>query len=176
MLWIMGRFGAVPEMEWRSQRYARAGWCFSASKAPDRRKKSEFRPIFDQIWLLNQTLDATFVFRDATFVFRRKHDLTFAKVSSTFVSKFSLTFEKTFAKVCLRVTSRAVILYRSYLLLTCSAAQRLRMTPGEALTPRARLCVLTASTRCAFGGIDRHATTAVLRSFASRRPIRVTHN
>ena len=75
MLWIMGRFGAVPEMEWRSQRYARAGWCFSASKAPDRRKKSEFRPIFDQIWLLNQTLDATFVFRDATFVFRRKHDL-----------------------------------------------------------------------------------------------------
>ena len=37
-------------MEWRSQRYARAGWCFSASKAPDRRKKSEFRPIFDQIW------------------------------------------------------------------------------------------------------------------------------
>ena len=105
MLWIMGRFGAVPEMEWRSQRYARAGWCFSASKAPDRRKKSEFRPIFDQIWLLNQTLDATFVFRDATFVFRRKHDLTFAKVSSTFVSKVCLTFGKTFAKVCLMVTS-----------------------------------------------------------------------
>ena len=103
MLWIMGRFGAVPEMEWRSQRYARAGWCFSASKAQDRRKKSEFRPIFDQIWLLNQTLDATFVFRDATFVFRRKHDLTFAKVSSTFVSKVCLTFGKTFAKVCLRV-------------------------------------------------------------------------
>ena len=49
MLWIMGRFGAVPEMEWRSQHYARAGWCFSASKAPDLRKKSEFRPIFDQI-------------------------------------------------------------------------------------------------------------------------------
>ena len=107
MLWIMGRFGAVPEMEWRSQRYARAGWCFSASKAPDRRKKSEFRPIFDQIWLLNQTLDATFVFRDATFVFRRKHDLTFAKVSSTFVSKVCLTFGKTFAKVCLMVTDEA---------------------------------------------------------------------
>ena len=107
MLWIMGRFGAVPEMEWRSQRYARAGWCFSASKAPDRRKKSEFRPIFDQIWLLNQTLDATFGFRDATFVFRRKHDLTFAKVSSTFVSKVCLTFGKTFAKVCLRVTRAA---------------------------------------------------------------------
>ena len=106
MLWIMGRFGAVPEMEWRSQRYARAGWCFSASKAPDRRKKSEFRPIFDQIWLLNQTLDATFVFRDATFVFRRKHDLTFAKVSSTFVSKVCLTFGKTFAKVCLRVNPK----------------------------------------------------------------------
>jgi len=108
MLWIMGRFGAVPEMEWRSQHYARAGWCFSASKAPDRRKKSEFRPIFDQIWLLNQTLDATFVFRDATFVFRRKHDLTFAKVSSTFVSKVCLTFGKTFrfAKVCLRVNKQ----------------------------------------------------------------------
>ena len=29
----------------------------------------------------------------------------------------------------------------------------------DELAPRARLCALTASTLCAFGGIDRHATT-----------------
>ena len=49
ILRIIGRFGAVPEMKRRSQRHARAGWCFSASTAPNRRKKTGFRPIFDQI-------------------------------------------------------------------------------------------------------------------------------
>ena len=145
MLWIMGRFGAVPEMEWRSQHYARAGWCFSASKAPDRRKKSEFRPIFDQIWLLNQTLDATFVFRDATFVFRRKHDLTFAKVSSTFVSKVCLTFGKTFAKVCLSVNARPLGLIGSVDRVHARASQRDERAAVRACTTTAsggRYCTL----------------------------------